>query len=453
MKKAFVLAGLAVIGAGALAADLKLSLQAYTFRDRSFVETVETAARLGYENLEAYPGQRLGGDMKGSTDYNSISPEALAQLKAYLAKAPVKVVSYGVTGAGNDKDWDKLMAFCRELGIKQVQVEVGIAPDNLARAERHAKDAGVRVSLHNHRQPAGRPENVLKALEGFGPMIGAGCDIGHWQNAGVDPVEAIKMLKGKFHCVHAIDSSGPSGGSKDVALGSGVIDFVTILNTLKANESGTVYITVEDEWQHADLEAAVAASARWFKAWERGELAADGRLRDDAIGGLWTGMTGESAATWDLKALGVGESAESKVSQMRAIGLEPDSLKSDSKGMNDREGVASAFAGSDRKFCRPWKKNAFVSCEAKFLVAAQYYTIASANDGEDRDPKSWVLYGSKDGSQWTEIDRQKGQKFPARNFLRGYQVKKPDMYRFYKIEFLENNGAELVQFSRIAFYE
>jgi len=453
MKKVIVLAALTAVGVEALSAELKLSLQAYTFRDRSFVETVETAARLGYANLEAYPGQRLGGNMKGSTDYHSISPEALAQLKAYLATAPVKVVSYGVTGAGSDQEWEKLMAFCRELGIGQVQVEVGIEPDNLARAERHAKAAGVRVSLHNHRQPAGRPENVLKALEGFGPMIGAGCDIGHWQNSGVDPVAAVKMLKGKFHCIHAIDSSGPSGGSRDVALGSGVMDLVTILNELKANETGMVYVTVEDEWQHADLESAVAASARWFKAWERGELSADGRLRDDAVGGLWTGMTGADAATWDLEALGVGENAEAKVAQMRAIGLEPASLKSDSKGMNEKEEVDGAFAGRDRKFCRQWKKNAFVSCEVKSHVAAKYYTIGSANDGQDRDPKSWVLYGSKDGSQWVEIDRQTGQRFLFRNFLRGYQIKKPEVFRNYKLEFLENNGAELLQFSRVAFYE
>ena len=43
----FALAG----SLSALAADLRLSLQAYTFRGRSFVETVETAARLGYTNI------------------------------------------------------------------------------------------------------------------------------------------------------------------------------------------------------------------------------------------------------------------------------------------------------------------------------------------------------------------------------------------------------------------
>ena len=259
MKNTLFAAAIAAVAVQASAADLELSLQAYSFRDRSFVETVETAARLGYKNIEAYPGQRLGGGMPGSTDYNSIRLETLAQLKAYLAKSPVKVVSYGVTGANGEAEWRRLTAFCKELGIGLVQVEVGISPENLRLGAKIAGEAGVRIGLHNHRQPAGRPEAVLKALENAGPAVGASSDIGHWQNSGVDPVAGVKLLKGRFFSIHAIDASGPKAGNKDVALGSGVIDLVTIMNELKKNEKGTVYITVEDEWQHDDLESAVAA--------------------------------------------------------------------------------------------------------------------------------------------------------------------------------------------------
>ena len=119
--------------------------------------------------------------------------------------------------------------------------------------------------------PDGRFEPTPDEVR-FLPAVGASSDIGHWQNSGVDPVTGVKLLKGRFFSIHAIDASGPKAGNKDVALGSGVIDLVTIMNELKKNEKGTVYITVEDEWQHDDLESAVAASARWFNAWKRGEL-------------------------------------------------------------------------------------------------------------------------------------------------------------------------------------
>ena len=449
MKKLLLMAALAA-SCSAFAAELKLSLQAYTFRDRTFAETVETAARLGYANLEAYPGQKLGGGMEGTTDYH-MKPETLAQLKAFLAKAPVKVVSYGVTGAGGDDEWRRLFGFCRELGIELVQIEVGPGHDRLVHIASIAREFGIRVGLHNHRQDAGRPEKVLEALGDCDPIVGAGSDIGHWHNAGVNPVDGIKALKGRFHCIHAIDSSAEKGG-KDVALGSGVIDVKGILDLLRANEAGVVYVTVEDEWQHADLEDAVAASARWFKAWERGELGPCGRLPVSDVDALWKDVDGKNAKVWDIALIG-GERIEEKVAQMRKIGLEPGSLKSDEKGMNDKEGVASAFGGEDQKFCRPWNGKGYVSCEATFLVAANYYTISSANDGQDRDPVSWVLYGSKDGGQWVELDRRENQKFAMRHQLRGFEIKKPAMCRQYKIEFLKNNGANLIQFGRVAFYE
>ena len=453
MKNTLFAAAIAAVAVQASAADLELSLQAYTFRDRSFVETVETAARLGYKNIEAYPGQRLGGGMPGSTDYNSIRLETLAQLKAYLAKAHVKVVSYGVTGANGEAQWRRLTAFCKELGIGLVQVEVGISPENLRLGAKIAGEAGVRIGLHNHRQPAGRPEAVLKALENAGPAVGASSDIGHWQNSGVDPVTGVKLLKGRFFSIHAIDASGPKAGNKDVALGSGVIDLVTIMNELKKNEKGTVYITVEDEWQHDDLESAVAASARWFNAWKRGELAADGRVRADAIAGLWKDVDAANPSGWDAKALGLVDDIAQRVSQMRAIGLDKSSFKSDEKGMAPNENVDAAFAGEGRKFCRPWKGNGYVSCDATFLVAANYYTISSANDDPSRDPVAWVLYGSKDGHSWVELDRRDNVKFTMRHQLRGFQIKNPQMSRTYKIVFHKNNGGRLVQFSRVAFYE
>ena len=270
MKNTLFAAAIAAVAVQASAADLELSLQAYSFRDRSFVETVETAARLGYKNIEAYPGQRLGGGMPGSTDYNSIRLETLAQLKAYLAKAHVKVVSYGVTGANGEAQW---------LGIGLVQVEVGISPENLRLGAKIAGEAGVRIGLHNHRQPAGRPEAVLKALGEAGPTVGASSDIGHWQNSGVNPVDGVKTLKGRFFSIHAIDASGPKAGNKDVALGSGVIDLVTIMNELKKNEKGTVYIRVRRGGERALVQRVEArrACSRRQGARRRDSRAVEGR--------------------------------------------------------------------------------------------------------------------------------------------------------------------------------
>ena len=76
------------------------------------------------------------------------------------------------------------------------------------------------------------------------------------------------------------------------------------------------------------------------------------------------------------------------------------------------------------------------SCRTTFLVAANYYTVASANDDPGRDPVSWVLYGSKDGGPWVELDRRENQKFALREQLRRDEIKNPQRARAYQLEVL-----------------
>jgi hypothetical protein len=40
----------------------RFALQLYSLRDRSFIDAVKTAKKLGFEYVEAYPGQKLGGE-------------------------------------------------------------------------------------------------------------------------------------------------------------------------------------------------------------------------------------------------------------------------------------------------------------------------------------------------------------------------------------------------------
>ena len=108
MKSITITAAALLTIAGATAQDIKLAVQAYTFRDRTFVETVETAKRLGIENIEMYGGQKLGGGMEGTTDFKKITPETVKTLKKLINDAGVNVVSYGVTNAKDEKEWAQL---------------------------------------------------------------------------------------------------------------------------------------------------------------------------------------------------------------------------------------------------------------------------------------------------------------------------------------------------------
>ncbi|MFE7757424.1 hypothetical protein [Streptomyces sp. NPDC057418] len=50
------------------------------------------------------------------------------------------------------------------------------------------------------------------------------------------------------------------------------------------------------------------------------------------------------------------------------------------------------------------------------------YTLTSANDFPDRDPREWTLSGSRDGSRWTELDSRTGQSFPERFESRTFRI-------------------------------
>jgi len=273
MKKMMVMAAVVTTVLAASAADMKLAVQAYTFRDRSFVETVATAKRLGIKYIEMYPGQNLGGDLEGNTDYNNIAPETVPKLKKFIDDSGIKVVSYGVTGAGSEEQWDKLAKFAHAIGIKTIQIEASEDRNKFDLAEKMAEKHDLIIAIHNHTQQCGVPEGVLKQLEGRGPRVGAGCDIGHWMRRGVVPLDGVKTLKGKFVTMHLVDVEKivTDGHSRDVPYGTGAGNLKAVLDELKS-QGFKGYLTLEYEHMSPTLEKEVGECAIWFASYQAGKL-------------------------------------------------------------------------------------------------------------------------------------------------------------------------------------
>jgi len=77
------------------------------------------------------------------------------------------------------------------------------------------------------------------------------------------------------------------------------------------------------------------------------------------------------------------------------------------------------------------------------------YTVTSANDVPERDPRDWEFQGSNDGTSWTTLDTQNGQTFPARFYEMEYAVAKPAAYRYYRLNVTANSGAPALQVADI----
>lgn len=70
------------------------------------------------------------------------------------------------------------------------------------------------------------------------------------------------------------------------------------------------------------------------------------------------------------------------------------------------------------------------------------YSVASAGDVPERDPRDWEFQGSNDGTNWTTLDTQSGQAFSTRFEMKTFKVARPGAYRTYRLNITANNGAK-----------
>ena len=63
---------------------------------------------------------------------------------------------------------------------------------------------------------------MLKACEGRSKRIGAAPDLGYWLRSGIDPVEAVRLLKDRIITVQMHDLHEPGGNGHDVPWGTGI---------------------------------------------------------------------------------------------------------------------------------------------------------------------------------------------------------------------------------------
>lgn len=128
-----------------------------------------------------------------------------------------------------------------------------------------------------------------------------------------------------------------------------------------------------------------------------------------------------------------------------------DSIKG-SKNYNDNETKEKLFDKStSTKFLTNENegKNIWISFELKEAKTISSYSLTSANDAKERDPKDWTFYGSANGEDWIVLDEQDEQVFDGRLTEKIYQLQDAKEYKFYKLEIKNNHGATMTQFSEL----
>lgn len=88
--------------------------------------------------------------------------------------------------------------------------------------------------------------------------------------------------------------------------------------------------------------------------------------------------------------------------------------------------------------------------EHREQITIDYYQLTSANDVENRDPRSWKLYGSNDNKNFTLLDSQTNVTFSRRHETKTFKLPEAVSYRYYKLEILENRSRRTTDGCQIA---
>jgi len=78
--------------------------------------------------------------------------------------------------------------------------------------------------------------------------------------------------------------------------------------------------------------------------------------------------------------------------------------------------------------------------ESRAEKGVKSYIVASANDSPDRDPRSWQLQGSNNGTGWTTLDTQTNVVWSSRYQVRTFTLSTAAAYAYYRLNITANYG-------------
>lgn len=236
----------------------KLGLSLYTFSNVSFPEQLMYADSCGLKYIEGFVFAKAGTALKDSFIVQ-LSPKAISTLKQEIDKKKLKMESIYIIGGKKVADWKRDFEIAKNFGVKYVTAE---PPRNLwDSVDSLAHIYGIKVALHNHWKETSiywHPDSVLVALKGH-PNFGACPDLGHYPKSGIDPIDAIKKLKGRMLGVHLKDINEYNNNKiQDVTLGTGIINFPLFFTELKKQKfNGYLIIERDTKEQPSNLQSVI----------------------------------------------------------------------------------------------------------------------------------------------------------------------------------------------------
>jgi type 1 glutamine amidotransferase/sugar phosphate isomerase/epimerase len=194
----------------------ELGISSAVFGALTFSDAAGLADALGLATIQGDSRQKVSSLIDKNLDFQ-LPPDGIAAVKVRLAELRLKMVAYRVESI-DESSAAKLFAFAKELGVKTIIS--GAVPSSLSTVEKLAADNGMGVAIAID----GDPKTVMSAIGNAGPHVGVSLDFGNLIEQGIQPVDALAMVKDRLMAVRLRDRNhlGPNG--RDVPLGTGVAE-------------------------------------------------------------------------------------------------------------------------------------------------------------------------------------------------------------------------------------
>jgi type 1 glutamine amidotransferase/sugar phosphate isomerase/epimerase len=202
----------------------RLGIEAYTFHKFTMFEAIEKTAQLGLPFVGGLSFQKVSQEIPKNFD-PQLTDDELRQIRLKLDAGGVRLLTYYIHNIpGDEAGCRRVFEFGRKMGIETFMSEP--APEALDTIEKFADAYDINVALHNHDRKGSpfywQPDGVLKACAGRSKRLGACADLGYWMRSGIDPLEALRKLKGRLITVQMHDLNELTPQGHDVPWGAGV---------------------------------------------------------------------------------------------------------------------------------------------------------------------------------------------------------------------------------------
>jgi inosose dehydratase len=161
------------------------------------------------------------------------SAQQITAMKEQVAKLGLSISAHGVNPFSKDAAANrKTFEFAKALGIRNISADPD--PESFDSLNDLVKEYDIRIAIHNHgpRHRYNKAVDVLHAIEGHDERIGACADLGHYIRSGEQPIDVIRLLKGRLYGIHLKDFAEMKAETKGVVLGQGHLNVPAVFSAL-----------------------------------------------------------------------------------------------------------------------------------------------------------------------------------------------------------------------------